>query len=134
MKKPKNEEDISVPTDSFTMRMVDEESLKDKSDDLKERFKEYGKSVLLEFDNNGFAVYISEVNGLSLKMPKKFFDRQLKDVSSEDFEITFTPSETLRIIHMLNYWMIGKDYEKVLKKCGWEFPGKRKVKNKHGGD
>ena len=111
---------ILIPTKSFTMRKVDKEFIKDKEDDLKEQFKEYGYSVLLEFNDTHFDFLLSEVQGLSLNMPKSFFEQQLKN-DSKDLEITFTPSETTRIFHMFLYWLFGKDYEKELNKFGWTF-------------
>lgn len=86
--------------------------------DLKKRFNEYGKSVLLEFDN-GFAIFIAKKVGLQFKMPKSFFKEQLES-DSEDLEITFTPNETMKIFDMWLYWEFGDEFRDALKEKGWK--------------
>lgn len=115
----KKERDKLVPTTSFTMRLVDDKLMKNKSNDLKKRYREYGKSVLLEFDNNGFAFFIATKKGLCLKMPKSFFKEQLVE-DTDDLEITFTPKETMAIMDMWLLWEFGEDYKQVLKEKGWK--------------
>jgi hypothetical protein len=111
--------DNLVPTTSFTMRLVDDKLMQNKSKKLKKQYSNYGKSVMLEFDNNGFAVFIASKKGLHFKLPKSFFEEQWKD-DSEDLEITFTPKETMAIMDMWLLWEFGEDYKKVLKEKGWK--------------
>lgn len=118
----KKERNNLVPTKSFNMRRIDEKTMKGKSKDLKKRFNEYGKSVMLEFDNE-FAIFMSQKMGLHFKMPKSFFKEQLES-DSEDLEITFTPNETTRIIDMWMFWELGEDFREILKERGWKSKGK----------
>jgi len=75
--------------------------------------KEYGRIAKLEFlddDNCEWGVFIIQKLGIHIKMPKKFFEKQIKDEKLDGLEFTFTVPESDAILELIRLYQKGSSY------------------------
>ena len=80
--------------------------------------KDYGRMVRLDFlddDNCEWGVFIVQKLGIHIKMPKKFFEKQIKDNKSDGLEFTFTTLESDAILELIRLYQKGSSYLKEIK-------------------
>ena len=82
--------------------------------------KDYGRMAKLEFKDDAnceWGVFIVQKLGIHIKMPKKFFEKQLND-NSDGLEFTFTVAESDAFLQLIRLYQKGSSYLKELKKKG----------------
>ena len=80
--------------------------------------KEFGRMVRLDFlddDSCEWGVFIIQKLGIHIKMPRKFFEKQLKE-DSDGLEFTFTVVESDAILELIRLYQKGSKYLKVMEK------------------
>ena len=79
--------------------------------------KEFGRMARMEFEKD-WGVFIVQKMGIHFKMPKKFFEKQLKD-NTDALEFTFTVPESDAFLELIRLYQKGESYLKEMenKKC-----------------